>query len=60
MHFLKVIQQSFRKDVNLNRFLKGCPVYNVLIMFSSRHVFETDLLIYKKSNLFVYKFVVNC
>ena len=46
LYFLKVIKQLFCKDV-----LKKCSCYDVLIIFS---------LIYKKSNLFVYKFFVNC
>ena len=31
--FLKVVKQPFRKRVKLNRFLKKCPCYDVLIFF---------------------------
>ena len=31
--FLKVIKQPFRRGANLNRFLKKCPCYYVLIIF---------------------------
>ena len=52
--FLKVIKLLFRKAVNLSRFLKKCSCYDALLSFSSEHP-----LMYKKSNLFVYIFVVN-
>ena len=53
--FLKVIEQLFRKGVNVK--LKKCPCYDVLIFFSSQHVLERHRLMYKTSNSFVYKFV---
>ena len=57
--FLKGMKQVNLKGVNLNRFFKKCPCYDVLIIFSSQDILETSFLMYKKSNSFVYKFVVN-
>ena len=50
--FLKVIKQPFHSGVKLNRFLKKGPCYYVLMFF-----FSTGFM-YKKSNSFVYIFVV--
>ena len=38
--FLKEIKQPFRRGVNLNRFFKKCPCYDVLIIFPSQRVLE--------------------
>ena len=40
---------------NLIRLLKKCPCYDVLILFSSRQVFEKHRLMYKKSNKVLFK-----
>ena len=54
-HFLKIIKLPFWKGVNLNRVLKKRSYYYVLIIF-----FLSASLMCKKSNSFVYIFVVNC
>ena len=40
--------------MNLNRFIKKRPRYNLVIVLQTHH------MMYKNSNSFVYKFVVNC
>ena len=51
--FWKVMERLSRRGVNLNRFLKKCPYYYALIVFSSKHVLETHRLMYKKLISFV-------
>ena len=34
------MKQPFRKSVNFNKFLKKCPCYYALIIFSSRHILD--------------------